>query len=194
MKTINGPLQSINVLTLKKFLDNVKVKEVGNTADLFQFNTLVDYEDVNSLTGDQTIVGETDSLYRRASMYLFPENSDHYKNQLAEQSRTSTWFKRDLKDIVEDLVVLHATEFGYDPVLVLVSPRVWLLANPEDFRIIKNERGYTGLACYSHCRSFLVQISKIEESTVLSSAAKSKVGEFEVDLTEVTKQIRHIQQ
>jgi hypothetical protein len=183
MKPTNTAAGSIQTISFKKFLELVPIRR--DDSDLYQFNTCLGYSDFNDT--------ESDSTYVRTAIYLSKlDEMEICKIHLVSQAKFSYWLKRNLEEMVEDAAIASLERYGVPSYLVRISPRTWLIADPNDFVRVVGKLG-NGLACYQKQRTLLFKISHNTEESVLSAIANSSLADgTKFDLEEVKKNLRAV--
>jgi hypothetical protein len=107
--------------------------------------------------------GEESQYVRKSHLLIEPTESEvkMFASQLLPQGTMRNVYKKDAVSQVEDMALAYALEFGNPTFLVLVAPRTWMVADPEDFAIIRNGKKATIVNFYLNRLRFC----KIEYTT-----------------------------
>ena len=183
MKTITTYGAKVEIIPFKEFLKRIKVRQ--DDSKLYYFNTCLGYGDINK--------DDSESTYQRTAIYLSKlDETEVFKTQLVSQAHFVYWFKRDLNEMIEDAAVAHLERFGTAECIVNIAPRTWLVANPDDFIIVRGKNG-AALVCYQKHRNLLFQISHHTEESALKGIGNIKLSDgSKVDLEEAKKNLRAI--
>lgn len=174
-KTFDTAAGVIKTVTLDEFIQAVPVRDIRG--DLYTFNAQVGY---NSNTEE--------SIYKRAALALVRgHKKEIFKSNIVLQATLKHQYKRDLRETLEDAATNSLCNFGLPSHLVKLGRRMWLLANPEDFNILTNNRGGIGMACYHRQRNVVYFVDRRSEQEVLDTIFRQFP---ELDREKVTKQLR----
>ncbi len=165
-------VNKINPVSFKDFLKRIRVVRDD------YFDTKVDPKDrgfilYNSLIragpfGESVthVDDECVTEYQRCiAPLLAGDRTEVLRSALLFQSGVAHKFYKDLGDIVEDVSVEHAMEYGTAEYLVQVGKRMWMPAMAEDFMIYEKNGKYT-LACTAKIRTTIYHIDKMTEVEV----------------------------
>jgi hypothetical protein len=149
INTFNG---STKVVSLSKFLQTLEIKTIPNEKDeyRFMFHTGGFYAGLHSTHIPATV---TTALLMP---YLLLRIA---KRCLLEQADLKTVSYQTPLYLISDAIYEHAMEMGASKYAVRVSRRNWIIADPEDFQIIKNDHSCT-LICLRPTRAKLIYVDK----------------------------------
>lgn len=182
IKTINNNAGSIDVISFKEFLKRIHVLKFSK--ELYLYNKCVG-NSTSELDGYE-------STYMMAALVLSDSKKEgHLKAQLVSQIKVRYQYKRDLIEMIEQISIDSMAEYGSPNCLVRIAPRNWLLANTEDFNLIRG-LSISGIACLYPNRNFLVSVTKATESEVLDSISKSDlINNIHFDIEEIKQNLRN---
>jgi hypothetical protein len=154
---INTCAGYLKPISFKKFLELVPIKEA--TKSTYWFNQKVDSIYDLAQPDDSLVV--QDHNYIRCVVHL-SENFDSLKKDLFTHTTILRVFKYPIFEMAENGAVESLIRSGNPEYLVRVSPRAWLIANPNDFALVKHGDA-TALACYFKNRSLLYVVERTTE-------------------------------
>lgn len=161
---IESSLTSSHTITITTFSDFFsKIKTVFYPKDKTMVELFIH-------SGIYDLGRSTDALtnYTTKTFYLRPDFSTQIlKNYVGSQTTNLTWPKSNLQEMIENVAVESAMEMGRADHLVRLSPRTWLLANPDDFTIISNGTDIV-LACTHPRRNITVKVSRLDYKALSS--------------------------
>lgn len=154
-------------VNLDQFIDKINI--VPTDEDRFvPYNTLIRYS--NPFFKDDKFDNEETSHYQRRTTLLV-KTREELKNQLISQLSVSNRFMGDLQNLVEEIAVDSAMNYGQPTYMVNVGPRMWLAANPDDFRIYSNNNKLA-IACVAAGRNVINNILKMTEEEAIKETKK----------------------
>lgn len=155
----------IHFITFERFLDEVSTlvvehdqdymvtyTEQVNSSGIFGGSAMAGYEIDNNITIFQD---------RRIELDRFI-NIEARKHQLKLQLPYELVLYPDhLMFVVEDLAVLSVVHYGAPTLAVNISPRQWMVCDPNDFVILKEPNGIRStLVCKHRYRNKIVRIGR----------------------------------
>lgn len=157
-ETVGG---SIELISLKKFLMRIGVAYIDSDSE--PFNTMIK-------SCSRAIVEGIDSeecIYKR--LMAHPNEYDMQEAALIGlgiQASHNILFYANPLELLEEAIVQQCIEYGEPCYAVRISKRKWLIANPEDYLLYRNNNGYS-LACLAQNRTTVNEVLKITEQEAL---------------------------
>jgi hypothetical protein len=160
MKTIRTIPIDLQVVSLKKFLQNIGRSKIDR--ELFEYTTQISIPEGFPSAGEP---GES-QYERRIIKMVGGDPTEAALVTLLSQVRLRDLYKGKLTDAVETAVVNSYERFGTPRFLVRLSPRLWLVADPDDFHLYSNGNK-TMLVNFHNLRNFAYSMSRITEEKVI---------------------------
>lgn len=146
----------LKVLSFKRFVDQyIPERITANAIRTYPFNQLVSRSEQGATAFDPSI---DESSYKRIELPLYNPSEQELKGLIMTQASVK-YLQRSFRDMAEEAVMAHIEQFGEPTCLVRLSRRCWLVASPDDYRWIRNDRG-TGLACLDRTRILVFLVGR----------------------------------
>ncbi len=143
----------IKLISMEKFIKKLNVLTCEH--DYMEFNACVGYDEDNSYQ----------SNYVRKIIKITEGNRyDIVSSGIAIQSTVTNLFKNSIDVMAEETSVKYLEEYGLAEYFVNIAPRLWMVANTDDFIVYTNKDNTKwGVACTASCRSVIYSVSKITQ-------------------------------
>lgn len=142
MKSIPTTQFTLKFISFDKFAPLIPVEGTGNELvvdDHVQVTVLEGY-------GLEQLVGTAeygDSMYKMLACKLRKANEENMiellRQDLFTYLKQEIMWKGNFYDIVEEMALNSANNFGEPEYAIRVAPRTWMLAKPDDFKIMQLE-------------------------------------------------------
>ncbi len=146
----------IELISFDKFLKTITMVTKEDDA-MIEDGAMIEFD---SNVGQEDIY--TSNYVRKMAPIIDGDLKTVAKTALLYQSSQAHKFYTTLDELIEGMVVDHMNEFGLTTHLVKVGKRMWMPANPEDFRIYKTDKGYA-LTCFALVRTVVYRINTITQ-------------------------------
>jgi hypothetical protein len=148
---------NVKFVTFKEFLDAVATVNIKFNVQHYncQIGTTSFEEDGRA--------EEVDLYSRRAVTLIRGHVADVALASLMPQLTLKFLFKRDLVEMVEEAAINSVENYGLPTHVVRLAPRYWMIANPEDFKLLKNGNS-VALVCYAPNKNFAGRIDRMLEA------------------------------
>lgn len=163
--TFGGELE---IITLKEFLKRVQVAEIKEHKKAF--NTQIKSYTPYIIEEEGVVHIEEECLYSRRLAYLSsltPSNAAQIA--LGLQAHHGMVFYHNPVEMLEDAIIQHLEFFGDSKYAVRIAPRMWMIADPDDFMLycVSSNVNVYALACLYEARTFVKEVSRITAKEVL---------------------------
>ncbi len=166
-KPIYTSAGEVRPISWKQFVELIPVDRGVVRPDddgCIQFNTYLGYAtgspDFREVEADIVGVIEFESDFLRVRVKLGPK--DKMLDQLMNQAKWAMTCFTSIPELCEDIHLYHIDQYGEPEYMVHVGNRMWMAANPQDFRIYHLDGKYA-LACYQRARTLILNIKKVSE-------------------------------
>ncbi len=106
-----------------------------------------------------------DSFYvRKITKIIEGDKDDIVSSGIISQSTLTERFKDSLYDMAEDIAIDYFNEFGTLQYIVNIAPRLWMVANTDDFTVYTNKDNTKwGVSLFASHRAVVYSVSKITQ-------------------------------
>lgn len=159
MKTLNS-VSEVKLMTFEKFLLEILHCTGHDSRSPKEFNTLINYSMFVESEEDGFV--ENIATYQRC-MSGWCLTDEELKNSLIPQCGVQRLFMKDIRMLAEEACIKSIENYGVPTCLVQLAPRLYLVANPEDWRIYQSTDGKRAICGTERVRNIIVNIDRMTQ-------------------------------